>query len=453
MGVFVLPFKNYSIKSSGNFNMAEKKKMSLVERFTIGSEKSEGYARSKLPSTRWALFWDIFKGRFGKICLTNLLMLIFFLPLLAIFMLHGMSISGMGAMGPFSQCFGVGYQPLLSLQGVAETIAFNADMSFYILIPVAVIVASVGVSGGAYVIRNMIWTEGIFVANDFWRGIKQNFLQILLTLTIYSIFFTAGLLSLSAIERMTAMGNVSAWFTIGKIVVIIALLVFTITALHMITMSVTYKLKFSSLLKNAMLFTVAMPFHNLFFCVMALIPILLIYVGGIISSIGYVSLVLFGFAFVLLVWTDFSHWAYDRYINDRVPGAKKNRGIYEKISENDSESLKQYRAQIASMGPSYLSSRPIKPITDEELQLEELPTSFSRNDIERLNESRRILYEDNEKYIEEHKNDEQYVAYKERFEKLAKETESEKISREKRIAKAKKELEKRNKKKKNSFID
>ena len=174
--------------------MAQKKKMGLIERFTLGSEKSEGYARSKLPSTRWALFWDIFKGRFGKICITNLLIFVFFLPLLAILVLRGMSATGMGAMGPFSQCFGVGYQPLLSMQGVAETISFNANMAFYIFIPVTAIIASVGVAGGAYVIRNMVWTEGIFVANDFWRGIKQNFLQILLTLVIYSAFFTLGIL-------------------------------------------------------------------------------------------------------------------------------------------------------------------------------------------------------------------------------------------------------------------
>lgn len=41
--------------------------------------------------------------------------------------------------------------------------------------PLAAVIAAIGVAGGAYVIRNMVWTEGIFVANDFWRGIKQNF--------------------------------------------------------------------------------------------------------------------------------------------------------------------------------------------------------------------------------------------------------------------------------------
>ena len=34
---------------------------------------------------------------------------------------------------------------------------------------------AIGISGGAYVMRNMVWTEGIFVANDFWRGVKLNY--------------------------------------------------------------------------------------------------------------------------------------------------------------------------------------------------------------------------------------------------------------------------------------
>ena len=433
--------------------MAQKKKMGLIDRMIMGKEKSEGYARSKLPSTRWALFWDIFKGRFWKICLTNLMTLVFCLPLLAILVLHSMSVTGMGAMGPFNQCFGVGYQPLLSLQGVAESIAFNADMSFYIFIPVTAIVASIGISGCAYVIRNMVWTEGIFVANDFWRGIRQNFLQVLLTLVIYSVFFTMGILAMSAIDRMAALGNASALLTIGKVLVIIAMFIFTICMLHMIAMAVTYKLSFGALLKNAMLFTVAMPIHNVFFVVMAVLPIVFTFLGGMLSSIGYVTIILFGVAYALLVWTDFAHWGYDRFINDRVPGAKKNRGIYQKISENDSESLQKYREQLVQLGPSSLSSRPIKPITDDELQLEELPTSFNRADIERLNESRRVLYEDNEKYVQEHMNDPQFAEYRAQFEKLQAETEAEKEAREKRIAKAKKELEKRNKNKKKSFLD
>ncbi len=63
--------------------MAQEKK-GLIARMLEGKEKSEEYARSTLPTNRWQLFWDIFKGNFGKIFKVNLLILIFFIPFIAI---------------------------------------------------------------------------------------------------------------------------------------------------------------------------------------------------------------------------------------------------------------------------------------------------------------------------------------------------------------------------------
>ena len=91
---------------------------------------------------------------------------------------------------------------------------------------------------------------------------------------------------------------------------------------------------------------------------------------------------------------------------------------------------------------SSLNSKPIKPITDDDLKLAELPTSFNRADIEKLNESRRAIYEDHERYVEEHKNDPEFMPTEEE-----KELQKEQEAREKRIEQAKKELAKRNKRK------
>ena len=142
------------------------------------------------------------------------------------------------------------------------------------------------------------------------------------------------------------------------------------------------------------------------------------------------------------MWTNFCQWAYDKFINDKVPGAQKNRGIYEKVKESNSEALKQYRQQVA-LSRSSLNSRPIKPITDDELKLAELPDSFNREDLIKLQESKDIIYEDNLKYIEEHKNDPEFMPTEEEI--SARKDEEE---RKRRIESAKKELEKRNKRKK-----
>ena len=165
--------------------------------------------------------------------------------------------------------------------------------------------------------------------------------------------------------------------------------------------------------------------------------------GGFFMTIGIMLLLIFSLSFFLLVWTNFSQWAFDKFINDKVPGAQKNRGIYEKIKESDAGALKQYREQLVLAGKSSLSNKPIKPITDDELQLAELPSSFNRSDIEKLNQSRQAIYDDHDRYVEEHKNDPEFQPTEQ-----DKALEKEREEREKRIEKAKKELEKRNKKKK-----
>jgi hypothetical protein len=152
-------------------------------------------------------------------------------------------------------------------------------------------------------------------------------------------------------------------------------------------------------------------------------------------SMAMVLSLMFGVSLFMLVWTNFSQWAYDEFLNDKVPGAKKQRGIYEKIQKGDAKSLQKYKEQVDAAMLTSLRSRPIKPI-DDDLKLAELPNSFRRDDILKLNESRQAIIEDHEKYVEEHKNDEQFVKYEQA--KLSAEQE-----REKRIAKAKKELARR----------
>ena len=168
--------------------MAQKKR-GLIDRLMLGREKSEGYARASLPSNRWELFWDIFKGRFGKLFIVNLLVLLFFIPLIALIFFRYVTLANMGATYPFSQSLGVGYQAPASLAGLPESIIFNVNMFIYLFLPITLMIAAVGVSGGAYIIRNMIWTEGIFVANDFWRGIKQNIKTMLVIALVYSLVF------------------------------------------------------------------------------------------------------------------------------------------------------------------------------------------------------------------------------------------------------------------------
>ena len=417
------------------------KKRGLIERLMLGSEKSEGYARASLPSNRWELFWDIFKGRFWKLVVINLLVLLFFIPLFILLFMRSNAIASYGASMPFAQGFGVGYQAPVSLIGYEQQIVLNVNLIAYLLLPIAVMIAAVGVSGGAYVIRNMVWTEGIFVANDFWRGVKQNIKQMLAIALLYSVVFYISVLSVSIADLSIARGVDNKWiFVVSKIISIVVLAFYSVMTMHMITMSVTYDLKLLPLIKNSFLFTLGLLPTNIFFLVICVLPCVFVISGvGFLVAFGVIFILLFALSFALLVWTNYCQWAYDKFINDKVPGAKKNRGIYEKVKETNSEALRQYRKQVA-MTRTSLNSRPIKPITDDDIKLVELPTSFNRDDIVRLGESKQAIYDDYARYVEEHKNDPEFQPTEDELEMKKAEEE-----RNKRIEKAKKELMKHDK--------
>ena len=421
-----------------------KKKQGIIDRLILGKEKSEGYARAQLPSNRWELFWDILKGRLGKLVIVNLLTLLFFIPLILLLVYRYILMAGNGTLYPFTQGFGVGYMLPPTLVGEAEKITFNVNLISYLLLPLASTIAAIGISGAAYVIRNMVWTEGIFVANDFWRGIKQNFKQVSIIALLFSFVFYFTTLSVSMSEISIATGQPNSWmFTVSKILSYALLIFAIIMSFHMLSMCVTYDLKFKQLFKNAALFSIGLFPQSIFFLLIGALPFIFLTLGDFFASIGLIIIALLGISLILLIWTDFSQWAFDKFINDKVEGAQKNRGIYEKIKESDSESLKKYRQQIALAAKSSLNSKPIKPITDDDLKLAELPSSFNRNDILKLNESKQAIIDDHLKYVEEHKNDPEFAVDEEQ----EKTEEAERLEREKRIARAKKELAKRNRNK------
>ena len=423
--------------------MAQGEKKGFIARMLEGKERDEEYARSTLPSNRWALFWDIFKGRFSKLVIVNLLMLIFCIPLIIVFVLRITYADVLGALYPFSGDLLVGFPAYPNMGSAPQQISLQVNLIFGAFMIVCALIAAVGISGGIYVIRNMVWTEGIFVANDFWRGIKINIVVILQSTLFYGICLYLFVISISWAEWTISVGGANRiLMTISIAISYVAIAIVTLMYLWMLSMGANYKLKFFQLLKNSFLMTFGLIFQNVFFAALMLIPVLLVLLGSFFQIIGIVILLLFGLSYMLLVWFDYSQWAFDKFFESKREGGKVNRGIYAKTGKGGAQSkaVQEYEANLeAAMAVrSDLSSRPIKPITDD-LKVYELPDSFSREDLKKLRESKEIIAEDSEKYAEEHKNDAKYVEYNEQFERAQKE-------REEREKQAEKEAKKRKKK-------
>ena len=395
-------------------------KKGFIARMLEGKERDEEYARSTLPTSRWGLFWDIFKGRFSKLVIVNLLMLIFFIPMILVVVFRIVYVNVQATLMPFSAWLGVGYPAMPNLEGMPQQLLLSSNLQFGLLMIVAALIAAVGISGGMYVIRNMVWTEGIFVANDFWRGIKINIVNVLQSALFYGVFLYLFVISISWSNWMLATGaGNDVLITISMVVSYIAIAIITMMFLWMLSMGGNYKLKFFQLLKNSFLMTFGLIFHNIFFVALMLIPVILMLLGSFFQVVGIIIMILFGISYMLLVWFNYSQWAFDKFFESKREGGKVNRGIYPKGKGGDqSRAVQEYQANLeAAMSvKSDLSSRPIKPITDD-LKVYELPESFSRGDLKKLRESKELIAEDTEKYVEEHKNDEKYVVYNAQFEK------------------------------------
>ena len=134
------------------------------------------------------------------------------------------------------------------------------------------------------------------------------------------------------------------------------------------------------------------------------------------------------------MWLDFSQWAFDKFVNPNM-GIASGRGLYNKDKANgprpaaaapaaESSAMQEYRRMIIAHGKSKLVCRPIKPI-DDDLEVYQLPESFSREDLQKLKESKQAIEEDTKAFEEEHKDDERYVEYNRQFEEAERALEDE----------------------------
>ena len=141
--------------------MANAEHKGLIARWLEGKERSEDYARSTLPTNRWSLFWDILKGRLGKLILINLLVLVTFAPIVAILIFRYISIIANGAVGPFGSGLGVGYPVIPEISGAAELLLMRIDNVYYALLLPAAFIAALGLSGAVVAnVMNLLATIG-----------------------------------------------------------------------------------------------------------------------------------------------------------------------------------------------------------------------------------------------------------------------------------------------------
>lgn len=380
-----------------------------------GNEIADDFKRKSTENGRWKETWEIVKAHFWKLVMLNLIMLIFFVPAIAVIYFRNVYIATLGGIYPFNAT--VGSYPPAILIGFAERVNLSADVIFYALMIVAMFIASIGVSGATYCIRKLVQSRGEFHFRSFFHGIKVGYLSTVIPLTIFMLFMYATILirDWTAIER--AVGGKVAGATTAYVFIIIATVLVGIYFAWVFAIGVSYRVKLKYLFRNAFVLILGTPLHTVFMAGFALLPVWISLLGGFWTVLGYMLFAFFGFSFILIVWLSFTQWAFDLYIAPAVQNEKEAARVKkteQELAEEKAAEDRQRVLELLAAGKSELISHPIKPINMEEM-IPSLGKTFTRAQISDAAQVREKLVGDIVYYEKEHEQDAVYVEYNKMF--------------------------------------
>ena len=272
-------------------------------------------AKRSLPHNRKECFFDLLKNRKMALFSLSCFVFMFFIPL---------------AVDLFWFNF------LESVAIANEQYNYLFSLIFYsmlIMIP-CMMIGFIGLVGGFYVAKKMVWQEGVVVAVDFFQGIKENWKHALLSGLLFSVvlfnFVVGG--SYLIINFKVA----PVWSGIGVGALTLFFILFGMVVALNNTQDVYYTNTFRATLKNS-------------FCLLGLLHwrilvTFLLSTGVVItlSCFNFITLIIGLFLFavfnsvVIILYTLISHYGFDKYINLEHYPDYVNKGLY-KIETNDKE--------------------------------------------------------------------------------------------------------------------
>ena len=276
----------------------------------MNKKATHDFKVNDLPKNRKEVFFDCLKMRYGIIVSLGFMSVFFALPLVICLLLRDINLSSLLA-DITNQEFGEeqGYQLFYSLK-----------MAYSLALVPCLVIWGLGLAGVMYIIRQLVWYEGIFFFSDFFEGIRKNwkaYSTSFLVLGLYNVELT-----------MLSYQKVSAvWYGIylgAGFLLLIPIVLFVLQ------MSLVYKFSFRGSVKNAFLLYIGNVPKTLLaelsialvFATMGIPHVLFKYVALLVMMLFLLPLILMG-----VVLYGFS--LFDEYINkEQYPGLVK-KGIFE----------------------------------------------------------------------------------------------------------------------------
>ena len=370
--------------------MAEKK--GWLYRWTMGRDDNPDFTLENLPGSRWAVFKDVLFNRFGALVKINLLMLLFALPAIVWYFLTMQAKVAEGTFINYTGNFGFGFPRVVDAVKIRLKYSLQSQLFYSLIMVPLLMIASIGMAGGFHSIKMLVWGEGIAVINTFFKGIKANIVPFLWSTLFVGLSLTLVQYNISAYGLLIT--GVLGVMSLVASIVLLVLLLFMVMFIY--TQAATYKIGFFGLIKNSFLFAIGLLFHNIFFIGITAIPILiLLFAGAQLGMIIMLFYALLGLSLTVLIWTLYSHYVFDKFLNDKVEGAIKDRGIYRKNKEEkDRKRQEEIDRRRKAANTRFVNPKKKKRSIDEGKDITPLATTFSRDDLKKLaQEKKEIQFE------------------------------------------------------------
>ena len=269
--------------------------------------------KQSLPSTRKEVFFDLLKYRKMSLFALSCYTFMFFIPL-AIDLFY--------------------FNYLESMAIIAEKYEYLFSLIFYsmlIMLP-CMVIGFIGFAGAFYTAKRMVWQEGISLASDFFRGIKENWKDALINGVIFGLVLFGLVVGGSYLLIYAPVTPVVRGIGLGAL--ILFFLVFGMVIALNFTQCVYYENGYGVTLKNSFSFLGLLNWKVL---------LVFLFSTGVVVALGLfnlitlaIGLILFAFtnSVVIILYTLISHAAFDKYINKEHYPEMVNKGLYK---HNDKE--------------------------------------------------------------------------------------------------------------------
>ena len=270
--------------------------------------------KRSLPHSRKEVFFDLLKTRKMTLFVMSCYVYMFFIPLAVDLFYFNFVESAAIASEKYEYLFSLIFYSML------------------IMLP-CMVIGFLGLAGGFYVAKKLVWQEGISISVDFFRGIKENWKRALINGFIFGVILFGVIVGSSYLLIFAKSMPILCGVGIGALILIF-LLFGMVVALNF-TQEVYYSNSFFATFKNSFMF---LGLINWKILVLYLLSTVVVVVLGLFNMITLaVGMFLFAVlnSVVIVLYTLISHSAFDKFINEEKYPDMVGKGLYKVEKDNE----------------------------------------------------------------------------------------------------------------------